>query len=59
MNWKLVLQLSVFGLAMEMMTRMPLAPRLMMVAIGPIVGVISGLILGLFAVIASKVVPRR
>ena len=31
----------------------------MMVVAGPIVGVISGLILGLFGVIASKVVPRR
>ena len=42
------------------MSAMPLAvaahPRMMMAAIGPIVGVISGLVLGLFAWVASKFV---
>jgi hypothetical protein len=40
-----------------MMTKMPLpdSPRLMMLITGPIIGIISGLILGLFAFIASKI----
>jgi hypothetical protein len=39
-----------------MMQTMPVpdSPRLMMALVGPIIGVISGLILGLFAVIAAK-----
>ena len=43
-----------------MMTRMPMpmAPRLMMMVTGPIVGVISGVVLGLFAFIASRVMKR-
>jgi len=42
----------------EMMTRMPLpgSPRLMMAMIGPLVGVISGVIIGLFAFVAGKLV---
>jgi hypothetical protein len=39
-----------------MMRSMPMAPQVMMLCTGPIVGVISGLILGLFAWIASKLV---
>lgn len=41
-----------------MMTTMPLPnhPRLMMACVGPIVGVISGLIIGLFALVAGKIV---
>jgi hypothetical protein len=44
----------------EMMAKMPVPnrPRLMMLMTGPIVGVISGLILGLFAFIASKFVKK-
>jgi hypothetical protein len=44
-----------------MMTSMPLptSPRLMMVLTGPVVGVVSGLVLGLFAVVASKLVGAR
>lgn len=34
-------------------------PRLLMLITGPIVGVFSGLILGLFAVIASKLVKKN
>jgi uncharacterized membrane protein (UPF0136 family) len=43
-----------------MMAKMPLAahPRLMMLLTGPVVGLISGLVLGLFAFIASKIVRR-
>ena len=43
----------------EMMAQMPLSPRLMMLVTGPIVGVVSGLVLGLFAFIASRLVRRQ
>ena len=44
-----------------MMTKMPMPnhPRLMMLITGPIVGIISGLILGLFAFIASKIITKQ
>jgi hypothetical protein len=44
-----------------MMTSMPLPdrPRLMMALVGPVIGLVSGLVLGLFAVVASKLVPGR
>lgn len=44
-----------------MMASMPLprSPRLMMLLIGPGIGVVSGVVLGVFAVIASKLVARR
>ena len=42
----------------EMMAKMPLpdSPRLMMLMTGPVVGVVSGLVLGLFALGAGKIV---
>jgi hypothetical protein len=45
----------------EMMTRMPMpdSPRLMMALTGPIVGLISGVILGLFAFVAGKLIKRQ
>ena len=41
----------------EMIKKMPLpdSPKLMMLITGPIVGLVSGLVLGLFAFIASKI----
>lgn len=44
-----------------MMASMPLpdSPRLMMALVGPVIGLVSGLVLGLFAVVASKLVPGR
>jgi hypothetical protein len=44
----------------EMMTKMPLpdSPRLMMLMTGPLVGAVSGLVLGLFAFVAGKLVAR-
>lgn len=44
----------------EMMGKMPYNthPRLMMMAVGPFFGIIFGLILGLFAWIASKMVKK-
>ncbi|HZS37837.1 MAG TPA: hypothetical protein VFF06_13460 [Polyangia bacterium] len=44
-----------------MMTRMPLpdSPRVMMLMTGPVVGVVSGLVLGLFAFVAGKITRRR
>jgi len=45
----------------EMMAKMHMTdnPELMMLIAGPIVGVISGLILGLFAFIASKIIKKN
>ena len=39
---------------------MPMAdhPRLMMIATGPVFGILSGLVLGLFAFVASKIVKK-
>ena len=41
-----------------MMRTAPLPPRLMMGVVGPLIGVASGIILGLLAWIASKIVRR-
>lgn len=43
---------------MQMMKSMPLpdSPRTMMALMGPLIGVISGVILGLFALVAGKLV---
>jgi hypothetical protein len=45
----------------EMMKSMPLAdsPRLLMGLTGPVIGIVSGIVLGLFAVIAHSLVGRR
>jgi amino acid permease len=44
----------------QMSSNMPLAnhPRLMMLFTGPIIGVLSGLVLGLFSFIAGKIVKK-
>lgn len=44
-----------------MMTSLPLpdSPRLMMGLVGPVIGLVSGLILGLFAIGAGKLVAAR
>src|ERR1700730_4917350 len=42
-----------------MMQTLPMSPRVMMAVTGPIVGVVSGCILGLFAWIASKLVRKN
>ena len=41
-----------------MMASMPLSPRLTMAVMRPVIGVVSGLVLGLFALIASRLVGR-
>ena len=43
-----------------MSAKMPMAdhPRMMMLVMGPIIGIVSGLIQGLFAFIASKIVKK-
>ncbi len=42
-----------------MMAKMPsLSPRVMMLIIGPVIGIISGLVLGLFSLVASKLLRR-
>jgi hypothetical protein len=44
----------------NMMETMPMpdSPRLMMLMMGPVIGIVSGLVLGLFAFIASKIVKK-
>jgi hypothetical protein len=44
-----------------MMTSMPMpeSPRLMMAITGPLIGLVSGIVLGLFALIAAKLLGRR
>ena len=44
-----------------MMTKMPMpdSPRLMMLMTGPIIGLVSGIVLGLFAFIASKIMKKK
>ena len=42
----------------EMMKSMPLPPRPMMLVVGPVVGVVSGIVIGLFAWIASLILKR-
>ena len=45
----------------EMLKQMPMpdSPRLMMLITGPVIGIISGLVLGLFAFIASKIIKKK
>ena len=44
--------------AMQSQMPMPEHPRLMMLIMGPIIGIVSGLVQGLFAWIASKIVKK-
>jgi hypothetical protein len=37
----------------------PMSPRLMMALVGPLVGIVSGVVLGLFALVATRVVRAR
>jgi hypothetical protein len=43
----------------EMMVRMPLAPKTMMLVTGPIVGVVSGIFLGILALVVHRIVSTR
>ena len=38
---------------------MPDSPRLMMAIVGPVIGIVSSVVIGLLAVIAAKLVRRR
>jgi hypothetical protein len=38
--------------------RLPVSPRAMMAIVGPVVGLLSGIILGLFAFVAGKLVKK-
>jgi hypothetical protein len=53
MNWKMILRL------MSSMP-MPTSPRLMMALTRPVIGLVSGIVLGAFAVIATRLTrPSR
>jgi len=41
-----------------MMGSMPMPPKAMMAVVGPCIGVVSGIVMGLFAWIAGKIVRR-
>jgi len=45
----------------ELIAKMPLpdSPKLMMLLTGPVVGIVSGLVLGLFAFIGSKILQKK
>ena len=45
----------------KMLAKMPMPehPRIMMLVTGPVIGIVSGLVLGLFAFIASKFVKKQ
>ena len=45
----------------DMLTKMSLpdSPRLMMLITGPVIGIISGLVLGLFAFLASRIMQKK
>jgi hypothetical protein len=43
---------------LQMMQGAPFPPRVMMLLVGPVIGLISGVVLGLFALVASKLVKR-
>ena len=42
-----------------MMSWMPMYPRTAMLVMGPVIGIVSGLVLGLFAVVASNLVKKK
>jgi hypothetical protein len=42
-----------------MVRNAPLSPRLMMALIGPVIGVISGAVLGVFALVAVRLIRPR
>lgn len=43
----------------EMMRGMPLAPKAMMLITGPIVGVVSGIFLGILALVVHRIISTR
>jgi hypothetical protein len=43
---------------LESLQQLPLSPRIMMACTGPVIGVVSGLVLGLFAFIAAKIIKQ-
>ena len=42
-----------------MMSQMPFTPKTMMLITGPIVGVVSGIVLGILALIVHRLVSTR
>jgi hypothetical protein len=46
------------GQELQTMSSAPFPPRIMMLLVGPVIGLASGVVLGLFAVVAAKLVKR-
>jgi len=42
-----------------MMAQMPLAPKAMMLVTGPMVGIVSGIVLGILALIVHRIISTR
>ena len=44
-----------------MMSSMPFpnSPRLMMALVGPVIGIVSGAVIGLFALVAVRILTRK
>lgn len=38
---------------------LPISPRMLIALTGPVIGVLSGVVLGVFSVIAAKLIPRK
>jgi hypothetical protein len=47
------------SMAEKMPAQLSIHPRLSMIVVGPIFGIVSGIILGLFSFIASKIVKKN
>jgi len=44
---------------LDAMRRLPISPRVLMLCVGPVIGVVSGLVLGLLAFVASRLLRRQ
>ena len=45
--------------AMQLQSPLPTHPRIMMLLVGPLIGLVSGIVLGLFAIVARKLLRTR
>jgi uncharacterized membrane protein len=59
MNWKLIFLLSLFGLAMAIATVFVIPSNIEPLFWRPVIGILSGLVLGLFAFVASRILKKK